>query len=79
LSELEKLIMLCKEHRIYRLKTAEFEFELELPASEDATKAAFDMAAIMAKQTTISDEEILFNPMAGLVEKDDNYADHEHS
>lgn len=69
-NELELIFELCKKHRVTRFKADEFEFELELPPTEEQLKAATDMAAIMSQHKEVSDEEILFDPMAGLSNAD---------
>lgn len=79
MDKLKELAEFCKTHRINHIKTPEYEFTIELPPSEDQLKAATQLAAIMEKQTEVTDEQILFDPMAGLTEKGDGYAYNEHT
>jgi len=48
------------------MKLGEIDFDLDLPPTPEAIRAAEEMAEIMKGQRTASDEDILMNPMAGL-------------
>jgi len=60
------LIDVCIEKRVSRMKLGDIDFDLDLPPTPEAMRAAEEMAEIMKSQRTATDEDILMNPMAGL-------------
>jgi len=66
IEDVRALIDLCIDKRVSRMKLGEIDFDLDLPPTPEAIRAAEEMAEIMKGQRTASDEDILMNPMAGL-------------
>lgn len=66
---LKETLNLCIKKRVKWFKCPEFEFALELPHSPESEAAAKQLAEIAKTYSDVSDEDILFNPMAGLEDK----------
>ena len=66
LGELKELIELCKTERISKISFHEVSFEIELPESDDMKARTAELDDMLKKAQAVSDDEILFNPYAGI-------------
>jgi hypothetical protein len=71
LDELEKLIELCQKKRVSKLTYAGISMEIELPESAEQRARTTELNDMLKKLTEVSDEEILFNPYAGIEDSND--------
>lgn len=66
-----KLADACVDKRIskiqYKHGGIEISMEVDLPLSPDDEKAAKEIADLMKQANSVTDDEILENPMAGLI------------
>ena len=69
--KLQEVYDFCLEHRIYHYKDKDLEIEIELGPTKEQVKAAEKMAeAVEEANKEVSDEDILFNPYAGMDDKE---------
>lgn len=68
LDHLKEIIKLCHAERVRRIRYEGLELELELPITEDAKNQLTEVMELMAKSKVVTDEDILFDPLAGLKE-----------
>lgn len=67
--DLEEIAEFCKKNRVRVFKGEGFTMEFELPPTDDQAKATAEIAEIMKKEKTVTDDDLLMDPYAGLDEE----------